>query len=161
MQSTEGHLQGLRRRLHLFPSPTEEQVQGLQVTQGSACRCWLAVVIGCSASMRTRRTTRNAQGPCDCHRRSPLRLRSTHTYMNTHRYTKAHVRTHIYTNYTFIHTDIHTHNCTRARAHTHTHTHRLSDTHTNQRTHTHGYAMGGTAVHTLFSSYTHAIILLC
>ena len=50
--------------------------------------------------------------------------------------------------------------CARAHTHTHTHTH----THSLKRTLTHhayGYAMGATAVHTLFSSYAHTIILLC
>jgi hypothetical protein len=38
-------------------------------------------------------------------------------------------------------------------------------THTHKRIHTHmritGYAVDATAVHTLFSSYAHTIILLC
>ena len=38
-------------------------------------------------------------------------------------------------------------------------------THTHTQAHTstyaHGYAVGATAVHTLFSSYAHTIILLC
>jgi hypothetical protein len=51
----------------------------------------------------------------------------------------------------YTHTNTHTH--ARARAHTHTQAHTYA--------YANGYAMGATAVHTLFSSYAHTIILLC
>ena len=74
----------------------------------------------------------------------------TRTCMNTHTlsYTPTnHETSQIFTN---VHTNARA--CVRARTHT------LKRTHTH---HAYGYAMGATAVHTLFSSYAHTIILLC
>ena len=102
----------------------------------------------------------------------------THTY--THAHTQEHTRIHRYTNF-----DTHRHTHEHLHTHMHAHTHTLSCTPINHETsqiftntlmrlsvcvrasaHTHhapGYAVGATAVHTLFSSeaYAHTIILLC
>ena len=99
-------------------------------------------------------------------------------------HTRGHMRTDTHAQM-LIHTGVHTILCTRTCMHTHTHSYTPTNhdtsqiftnvhtdaracarahTHTLKRTHTHhayGYALGATAVHTLFSSYAHTIILLC
>jgi hypothetical protein len=46
-----------------------------------------------------------------------------------------------------------------SNTHTDAHAHTLTQSHA--YAYAHGYAMGATAVHTLFPSYAHTIILLC
>jgi len=132
------------------------------------------------------RTIAHAHTNTHTHRKTGYHIMMNKTHTDTHMqkpdhtrlptYTQTHMSTHkdmrAYTHaQTLIHTGIHTNICTRtSRKYSQTRSQSLARerarTHTIKRTHTHhayGYAMGATAVHTLFSSeaYAHTIILLC